>query len=149
MDQKKTEDQEQTKEEFRENEIQDQEDQEDQFGVLDAAIEYKLKGFYPEGLTVDQKCSARRKAKSIPVEHGEVLKRERCALALSYSCTITVCLIHSLTTVAMHCGSRTLLSRQCYEYVLHILIEREPHAAAIGADLLSSIVVLVCTCLRS
>ena len=99
-DQKKTEDQEQTKEEFPENEIQDQEEQ---FAVLDAAIEYKLKGFYPEGLTVDQKCSARRKAKSIPVEHGEVLKRERCALALSYSCTITVCLIHSLTTVAMHC----------------------------------------------
>ena len=46
MDQKKTEDQEQTKEEFRENKMQDQEDQEDQFAVLDAAIEYKLKGFY-------------------------------------------------------------------------------------------------------
>ena len=35
MDQKKTEDQEQTKEEFPENEIQHQ----DQFAVLDAAIE--------------------------------------------------------------------------------------------------------------
>ena len=33
-----------------------------------AAIEYKLKGFYPEGFTVDQKHSARRKAKST-VEH--------------------------------------------------------------------------------
>ena len=54
---------------FPENEIQDQEEQ---FAVLDADIEYKLKGFYPEGLTVDQKCSARRKAKSIAVEHGEV-----------------------------------------------------------------------------
>ena len=37
LDQKKTEDQEQTKEEFPENEIQDQEEQ---FVVLDAAIEY-------------------------------------------------------------------------------------------------------------
>ena len=55
--------------EFPENEIQDQEEQ---FAVLDAAIEYKLKGFYPEGLTVDQKRFARRKAKSIAVEHGEV-----------------------------------------------------------------------------
>ena len=105
-DQKKTEDQEQeqTKEEFPENEIHDQEEQ---LAVLDAAIEYKLKGSYSEGVTVDQKRSARRKAKSIPVEHGEVLKRERCPLALSYSCTITVCLIHSLTSVPMHCGSRT------------------------------------------
>ena len=50
--------------------------QEDQFPVLDAAIEYKLKGFYPEGLAVDQKCSARRKAKSIAVENGEALKRK-------------------------------------------------------------------------
>ena len=57
MDQKKTEDQEQTKEEFPENEIQDQEEQ---FAVLDVAIEYKLKGFHPECLTVDQKNSARR-----------------------------------------------------------------------------------------
>ena len=70
---------------------------------MDAAIEYKLKRFYPEGLAVDQKCSARRKAKSIALEHGEVLKREKCTLALSYFCTFTVCLIHSLTTVAIHC----------------------------------------------
>lgn len=62
MDKRRTEDQE---------ELEDLGDQE-QFVVLEAAIEYKLKGVYPEGLTGHQKRSARRKAKSIAVEHGEV-----------------------------------------------------------------------------
>ena len=67
-------DQEQIKEEFSE---QDQ-DEETSFSLLDAAIDFKLKGFYPEGLSADQKRSVRRKAKTISVEHGEafILKKK-------------------------------------------------------------------------
>ena len=95
MDQKKTEEQ-----EFPENEIQDQ----DQFAILDASIEYKPRGFYPEGLTVDQKRSARRKAKSIAVEHGEVFilkkkgKVHTCTLLFLYH----HCLLNPLSRYCCH-----------------------------------------------
>jgi len=112
-DQKKTEDQEQeqTKEEFPENEIHDQEEQ---LAVLDAAIEYKLKGFYSEGVTVDQKRSARRKAKSISVEHGEVFILKKKGKV--HTCTFLFLHHHCLLNLPSHYYCHALLNMSPYCY---------------------------------
>ena len=48
-----------------------------EFALLDDAIEFKITGHYPDGLTKDQKRSVRRKAQTIFVEHGEVLIKKK------------------------------------------------------------------------
>ena len=55
------------------------EEEEKEYALLDDAIEYKLKGYYPDGLTENQKRSVRRKANTISVEHDEVfiMKKKR------------------------------------------------------------------------
>lgn len=40
--------------------------------VLDYAIEYKMKGAYPAGLTKDKKRAVRKRAQTICIEEGEV-----------------------------------------------------------------------------
>ena len=40
--------------------------------VLDYAIEYKMKGAYPPGLTKDKKRAVRKRAQTICIEEGEV-----------------------------------------------------------------------------
>ena len=45
--------------------------------LLEYAIYYSEKGFYPEGLTKDKKRAVRKKAKSISVERGEVFVHRR------------------------------------------------------------------------
>ena len=55
------------------------EEEEQEYALLDDAMEYKLKGFYPDGLTTNQKRCVRRKAQTILVDHGEVfiMKKKR------------------------------------------------------------------------
>ena len=48
-----------------------------EFALLDDAIEFKILGHYPDGLTKDQKRSVKRKAQTIFVEHGEVLIKKK------------------------------------------------------------------------
>ena len=40
--------------------------------ILDYAIEYKMKGAYPPGLTKDKKRAVRKRAQTICIEEGEV-----------------------------------------------------------------------------
>ena len=42
-----------------------------EIALLDDAMEFKMTGHYPDGLTKDQKRSVGRKAQTIFVEHGE------------------------------------------------------------------------------
>ena len=48
-----------------------------EFALLDEAIEFKMTGHYPDGLTKDQKHFVKRKAQTIFVEHGKVLIKKK------------------------------------------------------------------------
>ena len=71
------EDQEENMSEKQDEELDLDPETEREFALLDDAIEFKMTGHYPDGLTKDQKRSVRRKAQTIFVEHGEVLIKKK------------------------------------------------------------------------
>ena len=68
------EDQEESMPEKQDEELDLDTETEREVALLDDAIEFKMTGHYPDGLTTkDQKRSVRRKAQTIFVEHEEIL----------------------------------------------------------------------------
>ena len=52
--------------------------------ILDYAIEYKMKGAYPPGLTKDKKRAVRKRAQTICIEEGEMyILRKKNKVCLS------------------------------------------------------------------
>ena len=90
MDQAQEETKDQAQEEKSQEELEEALllEEEKEYALLDDAIEYKLKGFYPDGLTTNQKRSVRRKAKTISVEYGEffIMKKNRKVSVLNVYC---------------------------------------------------------------
>ena len=54
--------------------------------ILDYAIEYRMRGGYPPGLTKDKKRAVRKRAQAISVEDGEVyIQRKKNKVCLTIS----------------------------------------------------------------
>ena len=53
--------------------------------ILDYAIEYKLYGRYPEGLSKDKKRAVRKRMKCLTVENGEVYIERKKSKVIDHS----------------------------------------------------------------
>ena len=54
--------------------------------ILDLAIEYKLSGTYPEGLSKDKKRAIRKRAESIKIVEGEAFLRKKKGTVMQLQC---------------------------------------------------------------
>ena len=70
--------------------IREADDEQETDNILDYAIEYRMTGSYPPGLTKDKKRSVRKRAQAISVEEGEVYIQRKKNKVCLFTCLLHV-----------------------------------------------------------
>ena len=68
--------------------IREADDEQETDNILDYAIEYRMTGSYPPGLTKDKKRSVRKRAQAISVEEGEVYTQRKNNKVRLFTCLL-------------------------------------------------------------